>query len=139
VADVIGLFVAGTGGVQDGLVMFDVPTDGDLIGIDWDFHATLNASEFYEVELSFIATNLLGTSDVRGRISSISQSVEVITAVGVAQTNVQKWISGMNISMAGGERLFVHVNATAGVVTRGRINLFFDFAVSPVRRSARRR
>lgn len=138
-ADVIGLFASTTGGTEDAVAMIDVPTDGDLIAIDWDCRAALNASEFINLELSFIATNQLTTSDVRGRISSISAEVVMVTAVGVSHSSMQKFQSGFNISMAGGERLFLHAVSTAGVAGNCRVNLFFDFTVSPIRRSARRR
>lgn len=138
-ADVVSLYAAGTGGIEDASAMMDVQTDGDLIAIDWDWRAALNASETIDLELSFIATNQLTTNDVRGRISSISSEIVAITAVGVAHSSMQKFLSGFNISMAGGERLYLHALSSAGVVHSGRVNLYFDFTVSPVRRSARRR
>lgn len=138
-ADVVSMFTNGAGGVEDAAAMIDVQTDGDLIAIDWDARATLNASEFFMAELSFIATNQLFTNDARGRISSISSEIVVLTAVGVAHSNMQKFMSGFNVSMAGGERLYLHIQSSAGVVSMTRCNLYFDFTVSPVRRSARRR
>jgi len=139
VVDVIGLYGAITGGTQDSLAMFDVPSDGFLIGIDWDFQVDLDADgETSECELSFIATNQLSTSDVRGRISSVRAGSTVLTAVGGHTAGAQKWLSGFDISVAGGERMFVHVVSDAGVVGVVRCNIYLDQPGS-TRRSARRR
>jgi len=138
-SDVISMFAATTGGSEDAIAMIDVPQDGFLIGIDWDWRVALDAAETLAVELSFLATNQISTSDVRGRISSVSAQAAVITAVGAVFGTMQKWLGSFDISISGGERLFLHANATAGVVSSGRVGLYFDFTGSTVRRPARRR
>jgi len=139
VVDVIGMFGAGTGGLENAIAMIDIPSDGFLIGVDWDLTCDLDAdAEICEAELSFIATTQISTNDVRGRISSISANAGVLSAVGVSATSIQKWLSNFDLSVAGGERLFLHINATAGVTSRLRCNLFLDQPGS-TRRSARRR
>ncbi len=136
--DVIGMFGAITGGTQDSIAMIDIPQDGFLIGIDWDLNVDLDAAEVCACELSFIATNQLTTNDVRGRISSVSSRAVVLTAVGVNSVGIQKWIGSFDLSVSGGERLFLHTAATAGVVGEVRCNLYLDQPGS-TRRSARRR
>ncbi len=138
-SDVLGLYAATTGGTENGLAMIDIPQDGFLVGIDWDWRAILDASESFQIELSFLATNQLATNDVRGRISSISHQAQVLTAVGVSAVSIQKWLSGFDVAMSGGERLFIHADSTAGVVAIGRCNLYIDFGGTLTRRSARRR
>jgi len=137
--DVIGTYGAFTGGTENALAMIDIPQDGFIIGLDWDMRGDLDVDgEFMESELSFIATNQLGTNDVRGRISSISSMVTVLTAVGGHVGQIQKWLSGFDISVAGGERLFLHVITSAGVAGVVRCNIYLDQPGS-TRRSARRR
>lgn len=138
-SDVIGMYGAITGDTQDALAMIDIPQDGFIIGIDWDLHASLDAAETVNAELSFIATNQFTTNDVRGRLSSISCQADVVTAVGVVSTGLQKWLGSFDISVAGGERLFLHTLATTGVTGAIRCNLFIDFTGGTTRRSARRR
>jgi len=139
VVDVIGLYGAITGDTQNSLAMFDVPFDGFIIGIDWDVNLNMDADgEVANLELSFIATNQLTTSDVRGRISSISSRVVVLDATGPTTQTLQKWLSGFDISVAGGERLFLHVESSTGVAGVVRCNIFLDQPGS-TRRSARRR
>jgi len=136
---IIGMYANATGGVQNALAAIDIPQDGVLIGIDWDMTAMLDATlESSEVELSFIATHQTTTNDVRGRISSISTGAIVLTAVGVNTVSVQKWLGGFDLFVSGGERIFLHVVASAGVVSLVRCNLFYD-ASGNMRRSSRRR
>lgn len=138
-SDVLGMLGLGTGGTQDAIAMIDIPQDGFIIGIDWDCNAVLDAEENYAAELSFIATAQLLQNDVRGRISSISGQGVEITAVGHTFTSMQKWLGSFDISVSGGERLFLHVIATAGVTSITRCNLFIDFGGTVTRRSTRRR
>lgn len=137
--DVIGMFALGTGGTENAIAMIDIPFDGFIIGVDWDSTADLDADlEFFEAELSFIATNQLRTSDIRGRISSISMHVTVLTAVGGHVTAVNKWIGGFDIAVAGGERMFLHIVGSTNLSSVTRCNVFLDQPGS-ARRSARRR
>jgi len=137
--DIIGMAAVFTGGTQDALAQIDVPQDGVLLGIDWDMAASLNAAETCAVELSFIATNLLNINDVRGRISAVSTHAGLATAVGLSTSFVQKWISGIELFLAAGERLYLHVVSTAGVAGTARCGLWFDGGATVTRRSARRR
>jgi len=139
-SDVIGIFGAVTGGTQDALGMIDIPQDGFIIGIDWDANVDLDVdTESFTAELSFIATNQLSTNDVRGRLSSISARVAVLTSVGGHVVSMQKWLGSFDIAVAGGERLFLHASSTAGVTGEVRVNLYVDFTGGTTRRSARRR
>jgi len=137
--EVIGLFAAGTGGTQDALAQIDIPQDGFLLGVDWDGYAIFDANnESIAVELSFIATTQLLTNDVRGRISSISGFNQLLTS-GIATMVMQKYVDLKEITVAGGERLYLHILAVAGVVSTVRCNLHFEMRGGTTRRSARRR
>jgi len=137
--DVIGMTGTITGGTQDAIAMIDIPQDGFIIGIDWDVNADLDADlEVVFCELSFIATNQRFTNDVRGRLSSISCRSAVLTAVGVSNVSLQKWLGSFDLAVAGGERIFLHSDSTAGVAGVVRCNLYADLGTT-TRRSARRR
>ncbi len=136
--EIIGMWAASTGGTQDAVAQIDVPQDGVLRGIDWDIRAALDAAENYDAEFSFIATNQLAANDVRGRISSIGVTAAIVTAVGAVVVSLQKWIGGFELMLSGGERLYLHVQATAGVMATARLNLHFDGGAAVTRRSARR-
>jgi len=136
--EIIGMFAQVTGGTQDARAQIDIPQDGVILGIDWDASWFFDAEEKAECELSFIATNQLDTNDIRGRLTSISAHSAVITAVGTAPISVQKWLGGIEIVVAGGERLYLHSVATAGVNGEIRCNLYVDLGAT-MRRSARRR
>ena len=137
--EIIGMYGTIGGGTENALAQVDVPQDGVLRGIDWDCSANLDAdSEGCDIELSFIATNQLSSNDTRGRISSVGVVAVVLTAVGVDSVSMQKWIGGMELALAGGERLYLHVVSTAGVFGVARCNLHFDGGAAVTRRSARR-
>lgn len=137
-SEMIGMLALGTGGSQDSLAMIDIPQDGFIVGVDWDANCVLDAEENYAAELSFIASNQLTTNDVRGRISSISAQAAEITAVGHNFASIQKHLGSFDIAVSGGERIFIHVVATAGVTSVTRCGLIVDLGTT-TRRSARRR
>lgn len=137
--EIIGMHATGAGGTEDAIAQIDIPQDGFMLGIDWDAYALLNAvNETFNAELSFIATNLLGTNDVRGRISSISAGTHVLTS-GIGIITIQKYVDVKEITVSGGERLYIHLLATGGVISEVRCNLHFEMSGGPTRRSARRR
>ena len=137
-SEIIGMYAATTGGTQNAMAAVDIPQDGVILGLDWDASFYLNAQELAQIELSFIATNQLTTNDVRGRLSSISAHNAEVTAVGEVMSSVQKWLGGIEIIVAGGERLYLHAVTTAGVNGVVRMNLYVDLGAT-MRRSARRR
>ena len=137
-SEIIGMFAQVTGGTQDARAQIDIPQDGVILGIDWDASWYFDAEEKAEIELSFIATNQLDTNDVRGRLSSISAHNAEVTAVGHNPICCQKWLGGIELVVAGGERVYLHSVATAGVNGEVRCNLYVDLGAT-MRRSARRR
>jgi len=137
--EVIGLFAAGTGGTENATAQIDIPQDGFILGIDWDMYAIFDANnESIAVELSFIATNQLLTNDVRGRISSISAFNQLLTS-GIHALTVQKYVDIKELTVSGGERLYLHLVSVAGVISTTRCNIHFEMTGGSTRRSARRR
>ncbi len=137
--EVIGLYGATTGGIEDALAQIDIPQDGVITGVDWDMHADLDAdSEAIQIELSFIATNLLDKNDVRGRISSISAEISITTS-GAPVVGIAKFVGPMDLAVSGGERLYLHSVSAAGVIGTVRCNIHLDVSGRGIaRRSARR-
>jgi len=139
VLEIIGMFAGVTGGTENAIAQIDIPQDGILRGIDWDGYALFDAdNETMDIELSFIATTQIISNDIRGRISGISAGVAVLTSVGINSVTLQKWIGGIELILSGGERLYLHSLATAGVTGNVRCNLHFDGGATVTRRSARR-
>ena len=137
-SDIIGMMGLITGGTEDAISQIDIPQDGFIIGIDWDANATLNATENIAIELSFIATNQLLTNDTRGRISAVSGQANQVSAVGVPVVIMQKWLGSFDVSVSGGERLYLHAISTAGVTGVVRCGLYVELG-TVTRRAARRR
>ncbi len=137
--EVIGMYATIAGGTENAIAQVDVPQDGVLRAIDWDLNMNFDADdEAAQIELSFIATNQATQNDVRGRISSISSRATVLTAVGINSVSVQKFVGPFELMVSGGERLYLHSAATAGVTGDMRCNLHFDGGAAVTRRSARR-
>jgi len=137
--EIIGMYGNIAGGTENALAQIDVPQDGVLRAIDWDVAGNLDAdNESLAVELSFIATNLLTTNDVRGRISSVSALIAVLDATGPQAIVIQKFVGPFELMLAGGERLYMHSVSTSGVVGAAIANLHFDGGALVTRRSARR-
>jgi len=137
--EIIGMYALVAGGVQDGVAQIDIPQDGFILGLDWDASIFLNAAtEFFKAELSFIATNQLQTNDVRGRISSISADMHLLTS-GANIVSIQKYVDIKELTVSGGERLFFHFDASASTGGDVRCNIHFEMRGGSTRRSARRR
>lgn len=139
--DIIQMWAAVTGGIQNGAAVIDVPANGALWGIDWAVATLLNAvGETFYAELSFVATGQAQTNDVRGLISAVRSRMHLLTSgVGVMGINKYVGLSG-GLKVQGGERLFVNMDSTIGLA--GDVNLYLHFdptAGAPARRSSRRR
>lgn len=136
--NIYGLYAGISGGTQDSAASMDIPVDGVIEGIDWDGFADMDAdAEECICELSFISTNQLGQNDVRGRISSISTLMSITTS-GVSQGVMQKFVGPMELFVAAGERVHLHVSSSAGVGGDIRCNIHVNERTT-TRRAARRR
>ena len=137
--EIIGMYATIAGGTENAIAQIDVPQDGVMRGIDWDMNVNMDAdNEDIQIEFSFIATNVLTTNDVRGRISSVGAHLAVLTAVGGHVVSVQKWIGPFELMLSAGERMYLHSVSDVGVVGQVRLNIHFDGGAQVTRRSARR-
>jgi len=137
--NIIGMYASLSGGTENAIANIDIPQDGVLLGIDWDINLNLDAdNEDMAAELSFIATNQLSQNDVRGRIGSISGRLAVLDATGPQFFSIQKWVGPFELSLAAGERIYLHAVSATGVTGEIRCNLHFDGGAVVTRRSSRR-
>lgn len=137
--EIIGMMGTVSGGTEDALSQIDIPQDGIIRAVDWDAYVNLDADlETAAFELSFIATSQVNTNDTRGRISSIGVMCIVVSATSAYLNSLQKFVGPFELVVAGGERLFLHSAAAAGVTGVVRANLHFDGGAAVTRRSARR-
>jgi len=136
---IIGMKASGTGGTENAVASIDIPFDGQITGVDWDARADLDAdTEQFNAELSFVATSQLGSNDVRGRVSSIAAMCSLTTS-GAPVVSIDKFVGPMELPVQGGERLYIHISATSGLVSEVRCNVHLDSRTAPRRRSSRRR
>jgi len=134
---VIHMFGNGSGGVESAIANVDIPQDGEIVGIEWAINADLDAdAEVINAEISFIATYQTGTNDSRGIISGAAARISLTTS-GVAVVSINKY-TPVNISVAGGERLYMNLSSTAGVNSSVSANVYFQPSRQIRRRSRRR-
>lgn len=132
--ELIGMYATGTGGSQDAVAQVDIPINGRILGLDWDCNADIDLDgETFYAELSFSATNQTVGHDVRSRISTVSAQGTVLTAVGVNTVSIQKYVNLFDLAVSGGERLFIHIVAGAGVLSFVRIGVIFEMGVGSSR------
>lgn len=136
--ELIAMRGTGAGGSENGVANIDIPEDGFLVGIDWAVNANLNAiGEVALVEISFIQTLQENVNDSRGIISIVRLEFEAVTSGG-ALVSVNKWVPFANLDVAGGERLFMNMSASAGVVTNANAVIHLNTRRGAPRRSRRR-
>lgn len=134
---IIHMVGAGTGGTENAVANVDIPEDGTIVGCEWGLSADLDGDgEYVTAELSFIATNQANTNDARGVISNATSQISLTTS-GVAVTAVNKF-TPLSLYVAGGERLYLHIVAAAGVTSNGYVNIHFQPLGGTNRRSRRR-
>ena len=113
------LYGTSTGGSENGIGALDIVADGTIRAVSIDYRADLDADdEFIEVEISFGSSNTVQVNDTRQSIFSARKQTALLTS-GVYDGQISGAVSGLNIPVIQGERVFLHVNATAGVLGRG--------------------
>lgn len=124
-----------SGGTENALAAVDVPRNGVITGLDWacryDFDADL---EYAVVELSFGST-YSNTSDSRQVISMNKSQHNFITS-GAAQSALNRFVGPLDIAVAAGERIFLNVDASAGVI--GDVGCIIHYSFDDPRPAMRR-
>lgn len=135
----MSMYGTGSGGAQSAVANIDVPEDSLLKGVQVAHIATLNADgEDSYAELSFIATTQGTTNDIRGLIAISRLHLGLLTS-GAGAPHANFFIP-MDLEIAGGERLYMHISASSGV--NSSVNFVLHFMPKRgrvTRRSARRR
>lgn len=134
----ISMFAAGTGGTEDGAASIDIPEDGTIVGVKWAVSADLDADqEEVAAELSFIQSGQLTTNDSRGIIDLVRIRMALTTS-GVSTVSINQF-TPMDLSVAGGERLYLNLLATASTVSSVNAMIHLLTRGAAPRRSRRRR
>ena len=134
---ILQMYAAGTGGTENAAANIDVPDDGTIEGIQIAHTADLDADETSTAEISFIATQQATTNDARGVLAVTALRASLVTSgLGNAVSNVH---FPMDIDVAGGERLYINIGGSAGVISTIYALIYFRPRRGLPRRSARRR
>lgn len=134
----IGMYAAGTGGTEDSAATIDIPQDGVITGVQVAHYAALDADgDVSSIELSFIGSNQKSVNDTRS-ILALSRIRGVGTAASGAHTPAANFFVPLDIDVSGGERLHLHIDATAGVTSVANFIIQLTTGRRIPRRSARR-
>lgn len=119
------LRAAGTGGTQNDVASLDVQFDGIIQGLFGSLIADLDADlEYCQVEASFLSTNTIGSNDSRGSLIIISTQIQAVTAASVVPGSVNGGIGGLEVPISAGERLHLHIDASAGVTSVAQLYIY---------------
>lgn len=119
----------------------DIPQDAVIENIDLSIQPTgMDAlDDVVQLELSFASANAFATNDSRISIAQIGATQQFLTSGGGVGM-LSKFLSGLEIPVAGGERIHLHCAASAGVQGDAIAYLYLRTRGSaPARRSVRRR
>ena len=122
-----------TGGTQSSLVAVDVPRNGRITGVSWMINCDIDADlDQVIAQLSFgsVASQ---TNDSRQVISSCILGASQVTAASAIRTDAN-FYDPQDLPVQGGERLFVHSIATAGITGTFLVSVHFDFDIPNSRR-----
>ncbi len=108
------LYGAGTGGTENSIANLDVQFDGTIVAFHVTAMGDLDAdAENFNIEVSFLSTNTISSNDARGSIVVLNAQ----TSNTVNTVSQQSSVSGVSIPVIAGERIHLHISATAGVTT----------------------
>lgn len=121
------LAATGSGGTENGIAQLDVQFDGILTACHADLQlpATGNG-DFAMVEASFISVNTRGQNDTRGSIISLEMEAALAGAAFAADFSKNAQMAGLSIVLNAGERLWLHIVATASRAVRAAIYLYVE-------------
>lgn len=135
---IINMQGSGTGGEEASVATVDVPEDGFIVGVQIAHFGDLDTdADTANMEISFVSSVQMNLNDTRASIV-ISRLRGTLVTSGLANT-VNNMFVPMNVRVFSGERLHMHLDATAGVVSGGNALIHLDTARTVPRRSVRRR
>lgn len=124
-------------GSADGVASIDIQFDGHIAAWNawYDSTLTTTADDFAGMEVSFLSVNTATANDARGVIFSLANRLTLVTS-GATLASGNGSLGGLSIPVSRGERVYLHLFATAGNVVQGMAQLYVEDQVSP---SIRRR
>lgn len=124
-----------TGGDENAIAAVDVPRDGTITGVEWCVQADLDADqEIVIAQLGFGSVQNFG-NDARSVISEVGAQTSVVTS-GFGMVIINEWRGNLDIPVAAGERLYLHVTSASGVTgsVRSIVHYSYDEPRSRTRR-----
>lgn len=122
-----------TGGTQSALVAVDCPRNGKITGVTWGVNCDLDADlDQVIAQLSF-GSVASSTNDSRQIISNCVIGASQITAASTVRTDAN-FHDPQDLPVSGGERVFLHSIATAGITGQIVVMIHFDFDIPGGRR-----
>lgn len=124
---IIQMVAAGAGGTEQDIATIDIPQNGSILGCQWSCNCDLDAdAEVFEAQISF-GSSSAGQNDARQVISSIRMGGGILTAVGAVPQHWNYYCPVPDLPVFAGERIHMHLIATAGVTSNVRCLLHFSF------------
>jgi len=118
---------AATGGTEDGIAALDIQFDGEIVAILGAMDGDLDAdAETIACEVSFLSGNTTAINDTRGSLFMMRIRNAETSAVGNMPVAVNNAVSSLRIPVSAGERIFMHVIATAGVVSTSNVYIYVN-------------
>jgi len=130
-----------TGATDNSIVSVDIQDDGFIEAILADLSGNgMDAlDDNCAMEVAFGSTNSFGNNDVRGSIVMLRMQLQFLTSGAGALGKTANLSFGKGIPVSAGERIHMHLLATAGVTARGICYLYVVTSRGVVRRATRRR
>ncbi len=116
----------GTGGTEESVGSLDIQFDGEINAIHGAMDADLDADlEVCAAEVSFLSSNTIGINDARGSLFQLRVRTNE-TGVGKSDGHANSAVSGIKVPVTAGERVHLHLVASAGVVSSNQFYLYVD-------------
>lgn len=117
------LAAIGAGGTQNAVAQLDIALDGIITAI----HGVLinngaAAGDEVIAEISFLSVSTIAANDTRGSLFSLGNRISGAGAV----TGVNSGVGGLTIPVNAGERIFLHLVATAAISSSAEINIYVE-------------
>lgn len=122
----IKMYGGGSGGSQDAIASIDVPQNGRLLGVYWSVDHDMDADgEFLRCQVSFGSASTFTTNDSRQVISEC-RAQAALTTSGVYNNALNSYHE-KDTPVSAGERIYLHLSASSGLVSAVSAFLEFDF------------
>lgn len=108
------LAATGSGGTENGAAQLDVQFDGIITAIAGALESNIGVDgDQAAAEVSFLSVNTIGTNDTRGSLFVMRQQMKLAGAAYAVTNAVHHSVGGLAIAVNSGERLWMHIKATA--------------------------